>query len=257
MPMIYRVGFRPLHSFERPVTPRDLHRLACYLLEHPGRDAHADQPKQFSIWPLEINGGDLDDDEFVGSRPEQVTVRLCQLDDDPQRDAQLRKRLMERPNLGREHPLEMIDLDVEHHAMIDLVSVKPEQQLSVEFLSPTHFSRNGRRYCLPDPVLVWNRITDRWNATVGEASPFVIDERDRSSIAAQVSLTACDIETVGKPYRPDGFVGIATFALDRFADQEIGRIFAAVWRLAELSGVGALTTQGYGAIRIISQSEGV
>lgn len=256
MPTVYRVDLRPLQPFSRPVTPRDLHRLACYLLEHPGRDAHGDQPKQFSIWPLQIDRSseldfDDEDDALVGSLPGRVTIRLCQLDEDPTRRQQLQHRLDDRPNLGLDHPLETIGLEIDEYPMADLAGQPPIRGIEIDFISPTHFSRNGRRHCLPDPVLVWNRIAARWNLTVGDDSPLSIDEDDRRAIASSISLNDCDIEIVGRRQRPDGFIGTAAFDLDRSSDRHHQQIFAAAWALAELSGVGALTTQGHGAIRIL------
>jgi CRISPR-associated endoribonuclease Cas6 len=246
MPTIFTIEFRPERPFTRPVAPQDLHRLACYLLERPGREVHADQNKAFSVWPLEVhNNGEL-----VGTQPPRVGVRLCQLDDDPARVEQLVRNLEKQPNLGVEHPLMALKLDVVEVAAHDLVPAVGASQVDVEFLSPTHFSRNGRRYCLPDPVLVWGRLADRWNVHVGEAAALHIDEDLRRDVARNITLTHCDICTVGPPHRPDGFLGQVGFSLGSRPEPLASQVFNAVWRFAELCGVGALTTQGFGAVEV-------
>jgi CRISPR-associated endoribonuclease Cas6 len=246
MPTVFNIEFRPERPFTRPVAPRDLHRLACYLLEHPGRDAHSDQNKAFSVWPLEIHH----DGELVGAQPTRVGVRLCQLDDDPLRGEQLQRNLAKQPNLGREHPLVPLSIEVTEVAAHELVPAVGASAVQVQFLSPTHFSRNGRRYCLPDPVLVWGRVADRWNVHIEDVAALRIDDALKRAVAGTITLTHCDIRTVGAPHRPDGFVGRVDFSLGARPEPQVSQAFTAVWRFTELCGVGALTTQGFGAVEV-------
>jgi CRISPR-associated endoribonuclease Cas6 len=252
MPTRFRIAFEPLRAFSRPVVPADIHRLACYLLEPPGRDAHEHSDKNFSVMPL------MTDDEvgaLVGHQPDTIAIEICQLDDDPSAAERLQFKLDERPNLGLDHPLRCVELNTSTQTFAQLARGTPAHAADVEFLSPTHFSRSGLRYCLPDPMLVHRSLTRRWNSALPEGSPLAISEESIRSVNAAVVLTELDVVSVASGRRPDGFVGRVRFEVLGAAALGVPAVFAALWRFAAFSGVGALTTQGYGAVEVVLLGE--
>ena len=252
MPTALNIVFEPLRPFRSAIAPADVHRLACYLIEERTTEAHGMQLKPFSVSPV-ILPDEIDD--VVGVRPEALMIRLCSLDDNVDAVSRVEQFGRQRPNLGLEHPLRLVDIGVEHESMASLATGSPSSAVHVEFRSPTHFSRNGRRHSLPDPVLACTRLIERWNAVAGHDAPWFIDAELAEQIGSAVVLSGCRIETVGNGRRPDGFVGAATYELLRDTDSIAQHAFAALWRFARYSGVGALTTQGYGCVEVQLQGD--
>lgn len=122
------------------------------------------------------------------------------------------------------------------------------------FQSPTWFSRNGRIYPLPDPVLMYSGLARRWNSHAPD--PLGMSPEVVKSIAGGVELVECDGMTqefdLGKFVRR-GFVGSALFIC---ANQGVWGHFAALSRFAEFCGVGAHTTHGGGCVELVDREVG-
>jgi CRISPR-associated endoribonuclease Cas6 len=114
------------------------------------------------------------------------------------------------------------------------------------------FARNGRDLPLPEPVLLVRSLLARWNAHAPTALQ-VADDDARALVSAvfldEVSGATERVE-LGSSLRQVGFVGEAELRLLRSAPQAAGEVFGALMRFAELAGVGAQTTCGFGAVEV-------
>lgn len=121
--------------------------------------------------------------------------------------------------------------------------------VTMEFVSPMWFSRNGRTYPLPDPLLIYRRLLQRWETYSDTPIPAEVSEQ----LLGSVYVDDLEGETVtydlGKGRRL-GFLGQVRFAIER--DQTVGHAFAALSKFAEYCGVGAQTTYGAGMVRIVA-----
>ncbi|HEX2417995.1 MAG TPA: CRISPR system precrRNA processing endoribonuclease RAMP protein Cas6 [Micromonosporaceae bacterium] len=133
----------------------------------------------------------------------------------------------------------------------ELAQTPATRRVEIEVLTPLYFSRNGRDHPLPDPLLVVQSLTQRWNAHAPE--PLAIPDAERRDLTATVYLAAMTggTRTLPLPGNRDqtGFVGTVQLALTRDATTPTARLFAALTRFANIAGIGAQTTHGFGAVR--------
>jgi CRISPR-associated endoribonuclease Cas6 len=133
----------------------------------------------------------------------------------------------------------------------ELAQTPAAHRVKIEVLTPLYFSRNGRDHPLPDPLLVVQSLTQRWNAHAPE--PLAIPDAERRDLTATVYLAAMTggTHTLALPGNRDqtGFVGTVQLALTRDAATHTARLFAALTRFANIAGIGAQTTHGFGAVR--------
>jgi CRISPR-associated endoribonuclease Cas6 len=127
----------------------------------------------------------------------------------------------------------------------------------VEFLTPTVFSRNGRDYPLPDPVLALRGLHQRWTARADPAAPAGSRHAGPEAGGVDGALGSVVVEhldghtqLVEAPTRRIGFTGSATFALRGRSSPAADQAFAALWAFAALAGVGRSTTYGLGAVEV-------
>ena len=124
-------------------------------------------------------------------------------------------------------------------------------------VSPMYFSRNGRDHPIPDPVLIVRSLARRWNVAVPATVAIPDELRDR--LCAAVLLADMQGGTVAAPVTTSrdqvGFVGTVRLELPRHAELDIGVVFAALMRFAELAGIGAQTTHGFGAVDLLGLEE--
>ena len=155
----------------------------------------------------------------------------------------------------------------------DQLAAHPCDEVGLEFMTPTWFSRSGQSLPFPTPALTFARLADRWNQHCEPAQ--VIPRSLRSALLDSLVLTAWSGETwrmdFGRGVRT-GFVGRVVAALDA-ASQTAGAgaaiaaaegnresapmaellpsVLGALAGFAELSGVGAQTTYGAGRVRVV------
>lgn len=249
MPALINLAVTVPRGSDRRVSGTDVHRLACYLMEQPGVGAHERQVKDFAVWPPVFVGSDA-------SGADLLELRLAWLAHERFDRARLLRRLGERPNLGLDVPIAVESHSITESTFAGFVTQPGSPSQKVMFLTPTTFSRNGRDYPFPDPVLLHQRLIARWNDHAGAVPQFAIADQVARSICSKVVVTAHSIQTavVEAPVPRTGFVGSVEFALRGRSSGDELRVFAALWRFAEFSGVGSGTTYGLGAIELVTDS---
>lgn len=219
----------------------DLHQLASWLLEPAGSGAHHDQRKPYSIWPL-----------LPADAEDLAMWRLNVLDDESDRVDHLLRQLSRRPRLV-DRPVEVVDVRVTTTPFADLAEARPVRTADLLFLSPTYFSRSGRDYLLPDPVLILRTLAARWNGYAPERAQ--IDEPARELLLRQAVLVAHELRTVRVDLRGGGrtgFVGQVRLGLPRRAAQPVSTAtLGTLCRFVPFCGIGAMTTHGLGCVSAV------
>lgn len=137
-----------------------------------------------------------------------------------------------------------------------LAAGPPSTEVTVEFTSPTFFSRGGADLLLPDPRLMADSWQRKWNASLPPGDDLLIDDETWRETRHLVSLAGFNLRTTnrdaghGRP-RASGFTGTATLRVDRGAPQAARRMLATLSRFAEYCGTGAQTTHGFGVTRLV------
>lgn len=144
--------------------------------------------------------------------------------------------------------------DVRHVPFAELAAAPAIRAVELQLTSPLWFSRNGRDYALPDPVLVVDSLIRRWNDNA--PVEFGIDRELRERLRATVYLTDMDGRTergqVSATMYQIGFVGYLRLALTRVAAPETEQVLAALMQFAAIAGIGAQTTHGFGAVELLA-----
>lgn len=222
---------------------KDLHRLACFLIEDSGVEAHEQQAKPFAIWPLIVD----DADEGI------VEITIQSLVDDPliveRVSARLNGHEGRKANLGKDTPLHDAMLNISEVLWDELAAMPPASSVEVELLSPMTYSRSGISYPLPDPILVHRQLTTRWNQYAPDDFMQIPDDLSRE-INGAISLTQVSISSVRLQEFNNKIAGVGTFSfqVDKKSDVLIREWFASLWSYAQFCGLGAMTTQGLGAV---------
>lgn len=131
-----------------------------------------------------------------------------------------------------------------------LATTPAKGEITLNFASPTAFSLGNRRFGLfPDPLLVWQSLTQKWNLSAPEA--LHIDKNTLSSfITDHVMVSEYDLHTTIlylHAHLQKGFIGTCIYQLkaqDSYAPQ-----IAALAEFARYAGVGSKTTQGMGQVQ--------
>jgi CRISPR-associated endoribonuclease Cas6 len=241
--------FRISASLPKPISSKigfkDLHRLACFLMEESGDEAHDQQVKSFSIWPLLV---DEEDDR-------QVDITIHSLVDNPLLEDQLRARLAghhgKKANLGPDLPIQNTSVEITVMPWETLSMSAPKSSVNVELLSPMFYSRSGVSYPLPDPILVHRQLALRWSEFAPEARMQISDEISRE-LNSQVAIQNVELSSVNLPelQHKVACTGQFSFTLKKSAETIHREWFSSLWQFAEFCGLGAMTTQGLGAVSI-------
>lgn len=231
MPAVIELELR--HDAGLEVYPARIHGAACAILEADGGD-HAAQVKPFSATPpVATSTGSL------------WTVGWLSAVAPPTTPTTVRFGNCTAVVVGHR---------CNEYAYEVLAGSKPARSAEFEFWSPTYFSRNGRDYPLPDPVLIVRSLASRWNAWASDSVR--IDEADLRDLCSAVVVPAFEGRTVRArvTYTMDqtGFVGQVRLALGRSASDRAQRVLAALAKFAPIAGVGAQPTHGFGACRLLA-----
>jgi len=226
----------------RPDT-RSLHGLACALFEgqaEPGGSAHTAPDKPWSVAPLSPTE--------TGS---QWLWRAAWL-----------------PDAAVPAPVTADVIRVGHTSCVVLESTQrrvsratlaagpPATEVTVEFGSPTFFSRGGADLLVPDPRLMTDSWQRKWNASLRPDDNLLIDDDAWREARRLLSLATFDLRTTerdaghGRP-RASGFTGTATLRLDRAAPPPARKMLGTLSRFAEYCGTGAQTTHGFGVTSLV------
>ncbi|MGW2320088.1 CRISPR system precrRNA processing endoribonuclease RAMP protein Cas6 [Streptomyces sp. NPDC001680] len=223
---------------ERPVLPAQLHGLAAHLLEGAGANHHA-QHKPYTVSPLLA---------APGPRGDTALLRLGWLPDTPRPD--FTRLTGARVRLGAQF-FTIASAEEEFTSYAGLLSIPPADRAVMRFRSATYFSRSGRWYPLPDPVLLYAGLIRRWNLFAPERAR--ITETEEKELLGAVALSAHDITSqpvdLGAGNRI-GFTGTAAFRLLGQNAMNSPQHFAALTMFATASGIGAQTTHGLGTVEV-------
>lgn len=220
-----------------------LRGIAAALFEDEGEEPHRRQSKWFSISPVWLREGtSFPADEFQLSFAEHI--------DDVEVIERFLRRISAGIRLGRHGSAELIDLVHESRSWADLAD-GGATGVTVEFASPTCFSRDGKAFLLPDPNVVVASLASRWNRCAERAGAPSCPNDIIDQIRQNVILTEHDTSGVfGGRTDDSGFTGWARFSLLSGATSIGQQWWYALWSLAEITGLGAGGTSGLGRIDI-------
>jgi CRISPR-associated endoribonuclease Cas6 len=128
--------------------------------------------------------------------------------------------------------------------------------VGIQFASPTFFRRKGLAYPLPEPRLVFESLSLRWNAFAPvKVPPEVLEAWERLSVSRLQGRTFAF--TPNEDERGIGFVGRVVYYLPGASPAE-AQWLQALARFAFYAGVGAKTSLGFGRARTFNpQQKGV
>lgn len=232
MPAAFRLSLGPGSRGNRAPSPKQIHGFLCHTFGESDDD-HLAQTKPWATWPASLQ------------ERRRMLLRFSWLCDD--KDAGLDSRLGRSLRFGPvQHSVH--DVQEQREAYEELMD-GAATSIQFRFVSPTWFSRNGRLYPIPDPVLVFSRLADRW-------ATFSTVTLDPDSVAALVStVSIADLAGATHQYpigKADkvGFVGTARYSIAARSSPDTARTMAALSRFAQYCGVGASTTFGAGAVEV-------
>jgi len=229
---------------QRPITGAQLHGAVVNAIDE-SPDEHTRQSKPFSVWPL-----------LATEMDRLVRLRVAWLVDDTIPAGLLNSQ--GRWRFGSMNAT-TCDVEVESVPFKSIASTAPTRASEFTFYSPTYFSRSGRDFPLPDPHLVFGSLVRRWNShcvdfPIGRdlEEAFVRHIAiDDFSIESQTSMSRRDRSSRGEhEILESGFVGRVAFKLHPAASHEELCAFAAMSQFADIAGVGAQTTHGFGACSV-------
>lgn len=130
---------------------------------------------------------------------------------------------------------------------------EPGKSVTLTFVSPTSFRRNGHHLPLPWPKNVFHSYLRRWNDFSGmpfEQEAF-LEWVDKHTLITRHQLESVKV-AAGKKGSVTGFTGAIEFTLSRAAAQhpEWVQLFFALGKLAPYCGTGHKTTFGLGQTRL-------
>lgn len=234
----------------RLVKPQQLHAVACTLLDDDL--THWESRKQWAIGPLR-------GDETVGLSVLTVRSLSDQVEDRLRTTARQGVRLVfgEQEGVLIEPPEQLRSSDWETLAT---PSPHPPRDWDLECLSPTALSTGQRYTPLIVPPSLIRSLSKRWESLRGRGEegrrdwlPRLTDEQlTQVWVSALAGDTITETiphfshKTVADKVFP-GFVGRMTIRCD---DPVIASAVDCYLRFAEYAGVGALTTHGFGTVRV-------
>jgi hypothetical protein len=227
----------------RPDT-RQLHGLACALFEGDGLPGaeHVGQEKPWSAAPLR---------PVPCKASDEWTWRAAWLPDRAPPPSQLNAEFI---RVGHTSCV-VVETGQRRVTHAVLASSPAASSVTVEFGSPTYFSRNGTDTAVPDPRLIVASWRRRWNASLPAADPLTISDDDAQDLQRSLGLAAFELRTQtrdsGHGKHRAGFVGQATIALARASSPSARKLLTALSRFAEYSGTGAQTTHGFGVTSLL------
>lgn len=130
---------------------------------------------------------------------------------------------------------------------------RPERQVTLDFYSPTFFKSGDMHMPVPLPALVFGNLVDRWNAF----SPITLSPEIRRFGEEMVAISRYSLESRSVAFKQGsqriGGVGRVTYrALG--GDRYWLGVLQMLGDFAFYSGVGALTTSGFGQARRAERS---
>lgn len=125
---------------------------------------------------------------------------------------------------------------------------RPDRQVTLDFYTPTTFKSGGMHVPLPLPSLVFGNLVDRWNAF----SPIALSPEVRRFGEEMVAISRYKLESRSVAFKAGsqriGGVGRVTYRAIGGDRYWLG-VMQMLADFAFYSGVGALTTAGFGQAR--------
>lgn len=118
--------------------------------------------------------------------------------------------------------------------------------VTMRFVSPTAFSRNGKPHCLPDAQSVFSSLISQWN----RFSPITLPTLDYRNLLAEdvdIHIKTHPICHKGQCLSLRGFEGYVRWFCGGDTQQQ--KTFGALAALAEYTGLGMRTGMGMGQVR--------
>jgi CRISPR-associated endoribonuclease Cas6 len=128
-------------------------------------------------------------------------------------------------------------------------------EINLRFTSPTVFYRDGINVPLPDPILVYSSLWQKWKAFSDKEVPESVFEEMLSAVSICRIYGRTHTWKFPQSYIT-GFVGLAGYELIGNVSKEVRDLFGALSALAFYSGIGYLTDMGMGQCRVV-ESEGI
>lgn len=131
---------------------------------------------------------------------------------------------------------------------------RADKNITIDFLTPTSFKRNGRYFILPDMRLICQSLMLRQASL--ETSFEMLDEDALQDISESCQITRHRIRSMIFPAegtKIPGFMGSVTIRC--FGTETMARYLRLLLRFGEFSGVGIKTGMGMGAMRIRREAE--
>ncbi|SDH47872.1 CRISPR system precrRNA processing endoribonuclease RAMP protein Cas6 [Pseudonocardia oroxyli] len=211
------------------VYPARLHGAACAVLGHPAPG----RPPAFAVRPPAATGDGY------------AVWRLGWLAADTSPPLPDAVRFGDRAH-------RVVASDVASTEFGELAGRAPVRRARIEVVSPLYFSRGDRDLALPEPELMVQSLLNRWERFAPAA--FSVPPALRADLLSSVYLVEMDGHTVsapvGKVTMQTGYLGSVVLGLNRKADTEVARLFAALLGFAEIAGIGAQTGHGFGAVDV-------
>lgn len=131
-----------------------------------------------------------------------------------------------------------------------LITLPPQQLVTLRFSSPTAFSLGQRIFDLfPQPLLVWESALRDWNKYAPNSLKME-KEQIRTFTQQYIRICSSFLSTETQNflgYVQKGFVGTCTYALE---EHKTSSLLTTLARFAFYAGIGSKTTMGMGQTRI-------
>lgn len=224
-------------------TARQLHAAVASVLSYAEGD-HRAPIKPFSVWPL----------HSTQEEPDRPRLRIGWLATSHPPAA-----LVHSNSQWRFGSLQAraVDVSVEERSFAELVSTRAAEKVVLHVLTPTVFTRQDRRFPLPDPYLIYGGLIDRWNTFT---THFKMGVEARRDLIGSLEIKDFDIQPdrmlVDRTRQPGGesraiwhlgFRGSVTVGVVPGSPDWVRSLLPGLSEFAGISGIGSGTARGFGA----------
>ena len=128
--------------------------------------------------------------------------------------------------------------------------VEPFKEILLEFVSPVSFRIDDFDAPYPRPELIFASLADKWTQA---QMPAVADKKIIRELAAQIRLTQWEGRSkkfyFGRDRGTSAFWGKFFYNVESLS-ADIGKVFLLLADFGQFAGVGRLTGQGFGQVRV-------
>ena len=124
------------------------------------------------------------------------------------------------------------------------------QKITFDYLSPTTFRENTHHFLLPLPEMVFGSLADKWSSL---EMPGPLDSKKVRQLAAGINIIEWHGESVivpiNKSFSISGFKGNFVYDISDL-EEEQRKIMILLAQYANIAGVGRMSGQGFGYVRV-------